>query len=40
MHLNMDGVIGLLDRLLLGRSMVEFVRVTGGAVACSQQKRR
>ena len=25
--LNMDGVIGLIDQLLLGRSMVEFVPV-------------
>ncbi len=25
MHLNMDGVIGLIDRLLLGSAMVEFV---------------
>ena len=27
--LNMDGVIGLMDRLLLGRSMVEFVPFKG-----------
>ncbi len=27
--LNMDGVIGLIDRLLMGSAMVEFVPVTG-----------
>ncbi len=26
--LNMDGVIGLIDRLLMGSAMVEFVPVT------------
>ncbi len=27
-NLNMDGVIGLIDRLLMGSAMVEFVPVT------------